>query len=373
MVQVLDWPGAADPHGMIRQATCALREGQLVAFPTETVYGLAASALVPDAVDRLRQAKDRPDDKPLTLAIGSAAEARDWVPDMSLLGRRLARRCWPGPLTLVFEGGVSQGLASRLPESVRRAVMPAGTLGLRVPAHDAILQVLRHLAGPLVLSSANASGAAPATTAEQVLKAVGDRVDLVINDGPCHYAQASTVVQVNGSEFRVLREGVLTAQALARLAPCLIVFVCTGNTCRSPLAEVLCKKLLADRLGCTVEDLPGRGFLVLSAGLAAMMGGPAAPEADRVARELGADLSGHCSRPLTADLVVQADEVITMTRSHQLAVARQFAGVGPRPRFLGGDGPDVADPIGCDQDVYRRCAQEILRHLETLVPELQQP
>jgi protein-tyrosine phosphatase len=369
MTQVLDWQAAADPGAVVQQAVAALGEGRLVAFPTETVYGLAASALVPAAVERLRHSKGRPDAKPLTLAIAGAADALDWVPDMSALGRRLARRCWPGPVTLVFNGGIERGLASRLSEAVRQWLAPAGTLGLRVPDHDAILQVLRQLPGPLVLTSANASGMPPATTAGQVIEAVGQDVDLVIDDGPSQYGQASTVVKVNGNRFEVLREGVVPVSALERLTPCIIVFVCTGNTCRSPLAEGLCKNLLADRLGCSVEALPERGFIVLSAGLAAMMGGGAAPEAALAAQELGADLSGHASRPLTADLVAQADHVITMTRSHLLAVASQFPRVDPPVRLLGGDGQDIADPIGCDQHVYRECAQQILQHLESLVPE----
>jgi protein-tyrosine phosphatase len=372
MTQVLDWQNAADPRAIIQHAADVLRAGRLVAFPTETVYGLAASALRPEAVERLCQGKGRPDARPLTLAIGGAGDAPDWVPGMSALGRRLARRCWPGPVTLVFGDGINQGLASRLPDAVRQRVSPGGTLGLRVPAHDAVLRVLRCLPGPLVLTSANRSGEAPATTADQAVRAVDD-LDLVIDDGPSHFGQASTVVQVNGNRFEVLREGVVPAADLERLAPCMIVFVCTGNTCRSPLAEALCKKLLAERLGCTVDELPRRGFIVLSAGLAAMMGGRAAGEAVEAARELGADLSQHSSRPLTADLVAQADYLITMTRSHLLAVAGHFARVGPRPRLLCREGHDVADPIGCDQPVYRDCAQQILRHLEGLLPELQQP
>ncbi len=373
MTQVLDWQSAADPRAVVRQAVDALADGRLVGLPTETVYGLAASALRPEAVARLQESKGRPENKPLALAVGGAAEALDWVPAMSPLGRRLARRCWPGPVTLVFGDGVERGLLSRLPEPVRRRVAPAGTLGLRVPAHDAVLQVLQRLAGPLVLSSANASGAPPATTAGQVVEAVGDGLALVIDGGPSHYGQASTVVKVSGDRFEVLREGVVSAAQLERLAPCLVVFVCTGNTCRSPLAEALCKKLLAERLGCPVEELPARGFIVLSAGLAAMMGGPAAGEAVATARELGADLSQHASRPLTADLVAQADHVITMTRSHQLAVSRHFGHVGPRPRLLCPEGHDIADPVGCDQPVYRECAQQILGYLERLLPELSQP
>src|SRR5262249_28168110 len=98
MTQVLDWQAAPHSRHVVRRAVEALAEGQLVAFPTETVYGVAASVLVPEAVERLRQGKGRPEDKPLTLALGGASAGLDWVPDMSPLGRRLARRCWPGPV-----------------------------------------------------------------------------------------------------------------------------------------------------------------------------------------------------------------------------------------------------------------------------------
>src|SRR6516162_4403402 len=115
MMEVLQWQKVTDSSPMVRRAVQALAEGQLVAFPTETVYGVAASALVPEAVERLCQVKGRSESKPLTLAIHAAAESLDWVPQMSRLGWRLARRCWPGPITLVYGDGVERGLASRLP------------------------------------------------------------------------------------------------------------------------------------------------------------------------------------------------------------------------------------------------------------------
>jgi protein-tyrosine phosphatase len=371
MPELLDWQRTGNPRTVVHQAVQALAAGRLVALPTETVYGLAASALVPTAVEQLQQSKGRPEAKPLTLAIRGPAEALDWVPGMSPLGQRLARRCWPGPVTLVFEAGVEHGLASRLAEPIRQRVCPTGTLGLRVPAHEAIGQVLRLLPGPLVLTSANRSGQPAATTAQAVLEAVGDEVALVIDDGPSRYGQASTVVQVNGDRWNVLREGVVSAADLERQTACVIVFVCTGNTCRSPLAEALCKKLLAQRLGCAVEELPQRGFIVLSAGLAAMMGGAAAAEAVEVARELGADLSWHQSRPLSPQLAAQADYLFAMTRGHVRALVSQFPHVGSRPRLLCPEGSDIPDPIGGEEEVYRECAQQILRHLEGLLPELQ--
>jgi protein-tyrosine phosphatase len=302
--------------------------------------------------------------------LGSAAESLDWIPGMSAVGRRLARRCWPGPLTLVFGDGVTEGLLSRLPENVRRSVAPAGTLGLRVPAHEAILHTLHELRGPLVLSSANRSGESPATTAEAVMETVGDAAALIIDDGPCRYGQPSTVVQVNGDSWTILRPGVLSLEQLEQQACRLIVFVCTGNTCRSPLAEALCKKMLAEGLGCGLEELPRRGYLVVSAGMAASNGMEATAEAVAAAQELGVDLQEHASRPLTPRLASQADDLIVMTQAHREALEAHFCGFNLRPRLLSPNGEDVPDPIGCEQAVYENCARLIHNHLLKIVAEL---
>src|SRR5262245_35938111 len=98
--------------------------------------------------------------------------------------------------------------------------------------------------------------------------------------------------------------------------PRTVLFVCTGNTCRSPLAEAMCKRLLADRLGCGQNDLPSRGFVIGSAGVATWGGLPASPEAETVARSVGADLSGHVSRPVDTGLLAGATDVIAMTAAH---------------------------------------------------------
>lgn len=373
MAEVLDWRRGADPQLVIRRAVRALAEGQLVAFPSETVYETAASALVPHAVERLMAAKGATQAHPLTVAVPTAAHALDWVPAMSALGRRLARRCWPGPVILVFSDGTEGGLASRLAEPVRQMLLPGPALALCVPDHEALGQTLRLLAGPLVLRGSACNGAVGATTAEQVYQMLGDELALVIDDGPSRFGQAATVARIAGNRWSVVLEGVVSTAELQRQTTCLIVFVCTGNTCRSPLAEALCKKRLAEQLGCPIEELPERGFLVLSAGMAAMMGDPAAPEAVEAARELGADLNGHASRPLTPDLAAQADYLITMTSGHLAQLHARYRRIGSTTRMLSREGDDIADPIGGEQEVYRVCAQQILGHLEQLLPELQQP
>ena len=222
---VIELRAAEDGRDVVHQAVQALVEGKLVAFPTETVYGLAASALDEAAVRRLIEAKGRRRGQPLTLAVKSADEARDFVPDMSGLAQRLARRCWPGPVTLVVDDYHPEGLLRQLPAAVQKMVVPQRTLGLRVPGHQVILDVLQMLAGPLVLSSANLTGQPEAVTAREVLEALGDRVDLVLDDGPCRFGEPSSVVRVAGNRYEILRAGVVPERTLQRLASLMILFL----------------------------------------------------------------------------------------------------------------------------------------------------
>ena len=136
---------------------------------------LAASALDECAVVRMVEIKGRAKNKPLTLAIKSAEEALDYAPDMCPLAQRLARRCWPGPITLVIDDSHPESLVRRLPPLVQKAVSPKNAIGLRVPGHQVILDVMRMLAGPLALSSANRSGRPEAVTAEEVSGQPGRR------------------------------------------------------------------------------------------------------------------------------------------------------------------------------------------------------
>jgi protein-tyrosine phosphatase len=367
---VIDIRRADDSRDVVHRAVQALAEGQLVALPTETVYGLAASALNERAVAKLLATKHREKGKALTLAIRSADDVLDYAPELSPLGRRLARRCWPGPMTLVTPGDHPESLVRRLPQSVQQAVSPHGTIGMRVPAHQLVLDILRLLMGPVVLTSANAAGESEPVTAEGVVEALGDQVQLVLNDGQSRLGQPSTVVKVCGNKLEILRTGVVSEQTLKRLASMIVLLVCTGNTCRSPMAEVMCRDMIAKRLGCPASELGEHNVMVMSAGISAMMGARPTPEAVTVMSSMGLQLADHGSQPLSTQLVRHADIIWTMTRSHRQAIIGQWPEAAPRTFVLAPDQSDVADPIGGPLEYYQQCAEQIKKHLAVRVAEL---
>lgn len=367
---VIDIRSADDSRDVVHRAVQALTEGKLVALPTETVYGLAASALSESGVARVMEAKSRAPSKALALGIRSADDILDYVPDLSPLGRRLARRCWPGPVTLVAADCHPESLIRRLPASVQQVVCPGGTVGLRVPAHAMVLEILRMLVGPIVLTSANLSGGPEPITAEQVLSSLGDSVDLVLNDGQSRLGQPSSVVKVHQNSFEILRAGVVPEPTLKRLASVMILLVCTGNTCRSPMAEVMCRQMIADRLGCKAAELSDHGVIVMSAGLSASMGARPSPEGVKVMSKMGLNLEDHESQPITAQLVRHADFIWTMTRSHRQAIVSEWPEAHGRTFVLSANGGDIADPIGGPVEYYEKCAQQIKTELERRVADL---
>ena len=294
--------------------------------------------------------------------VKGAQECTDWVPGISQVGRRLAWRLWPGPLTLVFPPALTDGLFGRLPPKVRQVIAPAGGLALRSSADPFLRDVLELTPAPIVLGAVGFADRPPAITADPLRGLAG--LDMVIDSGPTQCGQLCTQVRIDEQRWTIEREGVIDSRTLTQMSGLIILFICTGNTCRSPMAEAICKLMLARRLDCPAEQIEERGYVVQSAGVAAASGSPAASHAIDVLRAMGGSLESHRSRRVTLDLVRQADCIFAMTADHLEALLDAVPEVQSHSHLLDPRGGDVPDPIGSDHHNYRQTAQMIEQMLE---------
>ena len=210
-VLVID-PNAPAP-AVIAEAAAVLARGGLVAFPTETVYGLGARGVVAEDVKKIFAAKERPAGHPLILHVVGEEMARTYASSWSERASRLARAFWPGPLTLVVPR------ASSVPDEATGGLP---SVGLRAPKHAVAQALIRAANVPLAAPSANAHMHVSPTTAAHVVRSLGDRVDLVLDAGPCTHGIESTVVDATGDVPRVLRAGATTLEMLRAVEPAIV-------------------------------------------------------------------------------------------------------------------------------------------------------
>jgi tRNA threonylcarbamoyl adenosine modification protein (Sua5/YciO/YrdC/YwlC family) len=343
----------------IKEAAALIDAGGLVAFPTETVYGIACRVDT-QSLEKLGEIKGRGPEKHYTLHISQKTDVKKYVPAVGLRAQKLIENAWPGPLTVVFELDAQDIDKQRksLEKQVFESLYKDNSIGIRCPDNPIASMLLRQTHSAVAAPSANITGQPPATDAESVLAQLSGQIELLLDAGPCKYKKSSTVVKIGKKGLEILRSGVYSKAELETMSQVKFLFVCTGNTCRSPMATGIFRKYLAEKLGFKVDHLDKMGYKISSAGVMDIAGRPASTEAIAACAARGIDIKAHKSRALSEQLVKENDFIFAMAQIHQERITALSPEAANKCVLLAED-RDIADPIGQPQQVYNSCAELI--------------
>ena len=346
-----------------KSARDLINQGKLVAFPTDTVYGLGTNAFIQKAVEKIFQVKGRDWRKPLAVLIGDLSQLSLLKVEINERAQKLIQKFWPGPLTLIMKSDFY------LP-----GVNVGQTIGVRLPNSELVRKLTYRTGFPIAATSANLSGHLSPTSGEEVIRDLAGKIDLIINAGFIP-GMESTVLDVTVTPPHLLREGKIRRDEIMEvigelnnilpvknnLVPRKILFVCTGNTCRSAIAEGLMKRILSQ------QEIVG--LQVLSAGTSASFGKEADSLAVLALKEEEVDLSSHRSQPLAPELMRKADLILTMTEKHRNEILSWFPEIRSKvfllKQFAGIDdgNPNIYDPCTGTLGDYLSCVGEIKQAL----------
>ncbi len=340
-----------DLSSVVNEVKDVLVNGGIVGLPTETVYGLAALVANKPAVEKLYKIKQRNLDKPFTLHFANIESALFYFTILPPYAYRLLEEYWPGPLTLVY---FSKGKEK---------------IGIRVPRNQILVSVLEGLNQPLYLPSANISGEKEALSADEVEKKFNKDIDLVVDGGAPVYFKPSTVIDLTFHPFKVLREGAISIREIVDVyIKKRIVFVCTGNTCRSIMAEYLLKKYLLD-----INPYLADRYEIVSRGIFPYEGAPVAPTVVEILKEKeDIKVESHQATRLSRHLVLSSDLIFTMEDRQKEVIIKDEpvaeAKVFNLKKFLPPDiEEDFIDPIAKPRVVYEESFERIKKAVLELI------
>jgi len=366
MTKILNWRKSDDPRDVVHLAVQALTEGHLVALPSSSSYLLVASGLQPSAVSKLEEISS-PSPVGLSLAVRAADETLDYFPDLSSAARRLANKSWPGPVMLSLKDSHSASLIKCMAPSVSEA-LSGGSQRIRIwqPCHEVLDHVGKLFSGPLICTLAK--GLRNSFTSE-LSDLQTDQAVLAIDDGVMETPGEPTIVQVDGNRGRIVHQGVVGEKALKGTSQWIVLFVCTGNTCRSPMAQAMMQRKIKERFG-GISITGSDSVIAISAGVSAFGGEPASHGAAAAIKNFGTSLDQHQSTQLNSSLVEQADLILAMGNRHRQVIISQWPSMAHKVHMISPEGSEISDPFGGPLEVYQRCASQLDQHTSYWVDQL---
>lgn len=359
MTKILDWRKSDDPRDVVHLAVQAIAEGHIIAVPSDVGYVLIASALQPRVVEQLGQIATE-SGRPIAILPRAADETLDFFPDVSDAARRLVRKIWPGPLVLELTDSHPLSAMRCLDESITRTMQsPDKTLKVWQPCHEVIDYISRLSSGPLVCVQATTG--ADRRPAKNISELAPNQCVLAIDEGTIPSVGRPTSVRIHGNKASLTEPGLISANALREYSQLMILFVCTGNTCRSPMAQALMAKKIQDRFGHLAKDglVP---IVTRSAGVSAFGDDPASHGALQAITDYGLSLASHHSTQINTELVEQADLILAMGTRHRHVIVSQWPSLASKVHLISPDGGEISDPFGGPLEIYQKCAEQLDRH-----------
>ncbi|MHB2148034.1 L-threonylcarbamoyladenylate synthase [Calditrichota bacterium LG25] len=357
---------------IIKRTIEVLKNGGVIVYPTNTLYGLGVDAFNFKALERLFVVKHRSPNQPISLMVASLEQLEQLFAVMEPREKQILQKILPGKFTVILRSKFKKNLA-------HFASGPqADKVGFRVAELPFNQKLLLKFGNPITSTSANISGKPNAATVQEIIAQFGDRLDLILDAGPAPDLKGSTIIDMTKRPYLILREGSVKKskvekifapeKVLKRKTKFVITFVCTGNICRSPMAAGILKEFITKTKFKNVVKIQSAGTLSLTVG-------PAHPSAVLTARKQGINISGHKAQTISARIMKESDLVIALAMNHYEFLRTHFPEHSEKIILLKSwrrpspiVNPSVPDPIGHEQEFFDQVFNEIKREIKRISP-----
>ncbi len=357
---------------VLKRTLEVLQKGGIIVYPTNTLYGLGVDAFNTRALERLFVIKHRIPGQPVSLMVASNEQLIQLFAEVDVTQKEVVSKLLPGKFTVILKSKFKRNLSYFVSKPDKEKV------GYRVAELPFNRKLLAIFGNPITSTSANLSGKPNAANVQEIIAQFGDRLDLILDAGPTADLRGSTIIDLTKKPYLVFREGSVKLKTIKKLiAPhavrkrkfkFTITFVCSGNICRSPMAEGILKEFISKTKFKEVLQVQSAGTLGLTTG-------PAHPKAISVAKSAGINISSHQARTIDQKIMEESDLVIAMAMNHFDYLKANFPEQADKVVLLKTwhrrakmANPSIPDPIGHDYSFFELVFNEIKKEIKRILP-----